>query len=594
LLGAVFRLVGIQYGLPQHFVPDEQAQIGFALRIFGGDLNPHEYYYPHLQFYLLAAVLKLTSWVSHVDAVLVGRILALFMGLATILLTFLLARRVTGSWAAVIAGAFLAVSPLHVGYSHVALLDAPMAFWSTASLLALLRLDPSRPTTYILAGFLIGCAIGTKYNAVPLLAVLFLAHMVLSRFSPNMATPRRWQRILLSALLAIGAIVAMSGAIVANPFLIRELGSKWLVQTVTISPLTESLIRSIRSIAVSISLITIILLLASVVSQRFQTFLIGTFLSYPLQLGLLTAIAVLPLTSPYLLLDLKAFVRDFGSQSIIVFTGAHTVLPDGSKPSLLFYLNFLLRKELGPAIALCIAIALVRIWRERNRELVVVGSCMVLYILFMGYFALERERYILAALPPAYILAASGYQRIAEVVDAWCKRLLTIRRAWVRAGFLTIGTVALLAFPAAQTAHHLRIVHSVDTRTAALAWIEEAIAPERARIFSEPYTPELEISKRTYDIVHLERPDVDPEYASHPKLREKFSKEKENFVILSSMVYQRYFDHPLRAPREVSYYQEFDRSYQLIKVFKPEGGLVGPTIKIYKAMPSVSRFGRTR
>ncbi|MEK6630756.1 MAG: hypothetical protein AABY89_08475, partial [Acidobacteriota bacterium] len=65
---ALLRLIGISFGLPAVYNPDEVAIMSRALAFAKGDLNPHNFLYPTFFFYLLFA------WVgaSYVVGYLVG------------------------------------------------------------------------------------------------------------------------------------------------------------------------------------------------------------------------------------------------------------------------------------------------------------------------------------------------------------------------------------------------------------------------------------------------------------------------------------------------------------------------------------------
>ena len=57
-LALVFRLIGLQFGLPAVYNPDEVAIMSRALAMGKGSLNPHNFLYPTFFFYVLFA------WVS--------------------------------------------------------------------------------------------------------------------------------------------------------------------------------------------------------------------------------------------------------------------------------------------------------------------------------------------------------------------------------------------------------------------------------------------------------------------------------------------------------------------------------------------------
>ena len=92
---------------------------------------------------------------------------AALLGTAAVLATYWLGKRFfdrrTGLGAAVI----LAVSPLHVSHSHIAITDVPHALLiCLASIACLDVLTKGRTKHYALAGLLIGLGTATKYLAV--------------------------------------------------------------------------------------------------------------------------------------------------------------------------------------------------------------------------------------------------------------------------------------------------------------------------------------------------------------------------------------------------------------------------------------------
>ena len=55
VLAAALRLLGITFGLPAVYNPDEIAIMSRALAFAKGDLNPHNFLYPTFYFYVLFA-----------------------------------------------------------------------------------------------------------------------------------------------------------------------------------------------------------------------------------------------------------------------------------------------------------------------------------------------------------------------------------------------------------------------------------------------------------------------------------------------------------------------------------------------------------
>ena len=60
LIGGVLRFWGISFGLPGNTLrPDEDMVVNPSLAMIGGDLDPHDYTYPTLYKYLLAAIFRI-------------------------------------------------------------------------------------------------------------------------------------------------------------------------------------------------------------------------------------------------------------------------------------------------------------------------------------------------------------------------------------------------------------------------------------------------------------------------------------------------------------------------------------------------------
>lgn len=124
---------------------------------------------------------------------LAGRLLALAFGLGTILLTMLLGRTLFGPWVGAISALFLALMPYHVIVSRQALLDGPMAFWVTLTVLAFVRYAATRRTAWLVTtAIALGLATLTKETAILFLGAIVVTlalHPTLSReFRPLLAS----------------------------------------------------------------------------------------------------------------------------------------------------------------------------------------------------------------------------------------------------------------------------------------------------------------------------------------------------------------------------------------------------------------------
>ena len=198
----MLRAVGIQYGLPfgNLLNPDEQSIVPRAWKIVhGGGGDPHWFDYPTLLMYVNA---PFQAWQAH-PSFLTARIVALVIGLASIVATWLLARRAYGEPAGAVAAAITTVCTIHVAYSREAVTDIPLTLGVAASLFLMIsnRIE--------LAGVAAGFATGFKYPGV------FLAvPLVVAAWS-------RWRRLAIALALMGLAFLASS------PFVLVHRHQAW-------------------------------------------------------------------------------------------------------------------------------------------------------------------------------------------------------------------------------------------------------------------------------------------------------------------------------------------------------------------------------
>lgn len=238
LLALGLRLTGIGYGLPDHFHWDEPTVMNRVIRMGGGDLNPHFFYYPSLLMYVLLvtqgalyAVGHVLNVYPHADSFAVsyltdstasylgGRALIAVLGAATVLVAFLVGRRFISAPAALIGAALLAVSPVHIGSSHWITNDVPMAFFAVLAYHFLWDVyRRGAPRDYVAAGGVIGLGVATKYLPVVLLVSLVLAHAfrLKNRYGTWKAAAQDVRR------LALGGVMSFLAFAVTSPYVLLD------------------------------------------------------------------------------------------------------------------------------------------------------------------------------------------------------------------------------------------------------------------------------------------------------------------------------------------------------------------------------------
>jgi Dolichyl-phosphate-mannose-protein mannosyltransferase len=203
-LGALLlRVIGLQFGLPSVYNPDEVAIMARALSFAKGTLNPENFLYPTFYFYVLfawvgcylafllitgraesIAALQRLYFVAPAGIYTAGRFLGAVSGTLTLVPLHRLALQIADRRTALAAALFLAAAPLHVRDSHYVKHDVFATLAIVAAYLAMARVWPAPrdggPSTRhtVMAGAACGVAFSTHYYTVflafPLLFTIVL------------------------------------------------------------------------------------------------------------------------------------------------------------------------------------------------------------------------------------------------------------------------------------------------------------------------------------------------------------------------------------------------------------------------------------
>ena len=220
LAALILRVIGLQYGLPAVYNPDEVAIMARALSFAKGSLNPHNFLYPTFYFYVLFAwvgiylgFVRITGRAGSMAALqrlyftdpagiyTAGRLLGAVSGAATVLLVHRLASRLTDARAALAAAVFLAAAPLAVRDSHYVKHDIFATMVIVMAYIAMARVWPAPGAegatrrNGILAGAACGIAFSTHYYCI------FLA-LPLSWVIIQASGPRGWTAVFKEIVMA--------------------------------------------------------------------------------------------------------------------------------------------------------------------------------------------------------------------------------------------------------------------------------------------------------------------------------------------------------------------------------------------------------
>lgn len=239
LLAMGLRTLGISYGLPAIYNPDETPILNRALTFAKGDPNPHNFVYPSLYFYLLfawegaffvagrllgifdsLAAFQRQFFTDPSAHFLAGRAFSVLCGTLTIVALYWFGRRLYDKPTGLAAAAFLAVAPIAVRDAHYVKLDVPVTLFVVLAHAALARIvtDPAaaaRQSCWLTAGLLSGLAVSTQYYAV------FLAFSIVAVTIADVQRSRQLQASLKLFLWCVAGAVA--GFLAGTPFLLVDL-----------------------------------------------------------------------------------------------------------------------------------------------------------------------------------------------------------------------------------------------------------------------------------------------------------------------------------------------------------------------------------
>ncbi len=195
VVAALLRFTALGWGLRHLPHNDERAFVeSVSEMLAAGDLNHRFPQYPGLFSYFLGAALAfLPAPQTTPAAYLVARAVNASFGVLSVLLTYLLGRRL-GERAGLFAAALLAVSLPEVRTAHMVRPDVTLHAFALLALLAFTRLGP-RLRGDLVSGAALGAATAVKFSA-PLLAPAYLVRRLSSDGS-------RWWKPLLAAAVSV-------------------------------------------------------------------------------------------------------------------------------------------------------------------------------------------------------------------------------------------------------------------------------------------------------------------------------------------------------------------------------------------------------
>jgi YYY domain-containing protein len=257
-IALLLRLNGFNWDSNQAVHPDERAVEGWVARLSFpngiGDLftaesgwNPawnaaqqtHDwsgFNYGSLPLYLIFLFAHLMTWLGGIfpwwsgwktatnypDLILAGRVLSAYADTVTVLLVFLIGRRLAGSATGLVAAALATFAVLSIQLAHFTTVDTMLATFSTATLLASIDIyKTGTKRSYVLAGVFMAAAIATKASAAPFIAIPVLAHFW---HQWRIEDLWGWRSLTSLALAAVAGLVAL---FVFQPYMFVDWSDYW-------------------------------------------------------------------------------------------------------------------------------------------------------------------------------------------------------------------------------------------------------------------------------------------------------------------------------------------------------------------------------
>ena len=236
-LSLVLNTQGLMWGLPELWHPDEVVRSvdDMAAR---RSLDPKTFFYGSWHRYVLRLAIEPYYAAERAKMSIAtrrendptfntgshgfGRLVSALMGTATVLLVFLLGRRVYSETAGLLGALLLALAPGFVRTSHFATVDVPLTFWAMLGLLLCLRHAERGGKAFPWAAAIVcGLAMSTKFTAALLALPLALAVHV--QRTGGAGEPLTWRRFwpgILNRRAAAAVGIMLLACLAGSPFIL--------------------------------------------------------------------------------------------------------------------------------------------------------------------------------------------------------------------------------------------------------------------------------------------------------------------------------------------------------------------------------------
>ena len=591
-MGAVLRLIGIRFGLPMAYHNDEWVLVLATRQFFGGDFNPHNFLYPSLLMYIMYAFERLYFlFASGRDDLstlyTLCRVTVVLFGVGSLWVIYRLGERLHDYRTGLIAAFLLSLSPLHVINSHFATTDVPLTFFIMLTLWATLRLSDTRALAdYVLAGIAFGLTVSIKIPGAVIFLSILVAHLYGVAQEGHLhyrhILAHEWRNLRKMLLALLGAAAAAAAV-----YLLFARFGHWAPGLMERIPVElwlkyyDEIAARAAAMAPKMGFLVFTAILALAYSAKL-------WIPQLRKLLLLVVAAVFTFfaTTPYAILDFKAFAHDFLFQMVISQSSWSGMFADKA-PGWITNATYLY-SDFGPLLLLAAAAGLALQIRARRIRYWILITFALVYYLYIGSWKLMFDRYMVPMLPVIAIWAAWGIVSLTDFIRQ--RRARRVSKPQPSAGsaalrgksspgtaaLLLLAIVLLLFLPAAQMLRESwdfnAYLLKTNTKKIAYDWAVTNL-PKESLVLREQYTPEVELAGYKVHLVNFTFNDsVNADYVRRHDI---------DYIIVTDKLWKR----PVQEDGvlgERKAYAMIAGYADLIYNLKPTPRNPGPEVKIYR------------
>ncbi len=237
LLAFLIRIPGFWSDLPHSTMSTEVRKINLALKMGAGYMPKDYLTHPPFFAYILLVGYGVLFVVGRIFGFfgsitdyqtlyftdptifyVIARTAVLALSVSSILVLYLIGKRLYGKKISLVACLFMTVLIVHVKWSHFSTGDIPAAFFSLVAFYYVIGVfQRARLKDYMLAGLFIGIATATKYNAAIMIVPFLIAHIFNVKYSKQkMFFP-------LNKKLFFGLLLAIAIFLLCCPYALKNL-----------------------------------------------------------------------------------------------------------------------------------------------------------------------------------------------------------------------------------------------------------------------------------------------------------------------------------------------------------------------------------